>query len=148
MGSPVTAVLTSVNSLALTNLDPSSTYKWKVRSECDLTGSNVSAYTAWRFFSTLSSIRMTGGDAVLGANLNIFPNPTRGLFNISFVSEEIDNFEMTIVDAYGKVINQEYQQDFVGEYTQHLDLSEYPRGIYMVQIITKDSFVSKRVALQ
>ncbi|HIE74416.1 MAG TPA: T9SS type A sorting domain-containing protein [Flavobacteriales bacterium] len=33
-------------------------------------------------------------------------------------------------------------------FSKHLDLSSYPRGVYMVQIRTNDSFVSKRVVLQ
>ena len=37
---------------------------------------------------------------------------------------------------------------FVGEYTKQIDLSEYPQGIYIVQIKTNDSFVSKRVVIQ
>ena len=81
-------------------------------------------------------------------NLSIYPNPTRGVFNIFFISDEIDNFEITIVDAFGKLISQETKQAFVGEYSKQLDLSTYPRGIYMVQIRTNDSFVSKRVVLQ
>ena len=99
-------------------------------------------------FSTLSGSRITTGDSKLADNLSIFPNPTRGVFNIFFISDEIDNFEITIVDAFGKLISQETKQAFVGEYSKQLDLSTYPRGIYMVQIRTNDSFVSKRVVLQ
>jgi hypothetical protein len=81
-------------------------------------------------------------------NLNVYPNPTKGFFNISFVSEELDNFEISIVDAFGKIVSNEAQQNFIGEYTKQVDLSAYPRGIYMVQIKTQDSFVSKRIVLQ
>ena len=37
---------------------------------------------------------------------------------------------------------------YVMEYTKEVNLSDYPRGIYMVQIRTKGSFVSKRIVLQ
>ena len=78
----------------------------------------------------------------------MYPNPTRGLFNINFISDEVDNFEISIVDAFGKLIIQENKKDFIGEFTKQVDLSEYPRGIYMVQIKTENSFVSKRIVLQ
>ena len=81
-------------------------------------------------------------------NLSVYPNPTRGLFNISFVSEKIDDFEITLIDAFGKLIIQEDKKDFIGELTKQVDLSEYPRGIYMLQIKTRNSFVSKRIVLQ
>ena len=62
--------------------------------------------------------------------------------------KELTNFEISILDAFGKVITTEEKKAFVGEYIKQFDLSEYPRGIYMVQIKTNDSFVSKRVVLQ
>ena len=115
---------------------------------CNASGSNKSGFSSFKYFTTLSGSRITTGDTDLADNLNIFPNPTRGIFNIVFVAEELDNFEIIIVDAFGKLITQENKQAFIGEYNKQLDLSSYPRGIYMVQIRTKDSFVSKRVVLQ
>ena len=46
------------------------------------------------------------------------------------------------------LISYEEKQDFVGEYTKSVDLSAYSKGIYMVQIKTHDSFVTKRIVLQ
>ena len=50
--------------------------------------------------------------------------------------------------AFGNIIILENKQHFVGEYTKQVDLSTYPKGIYMVQIRTNDSFVSKRIVVQ
>ena len=133
---------------AISGLNPGITYKWRVKGLCDASGGNNSSWTGWQFFSTTSSNRITAGDVDLGINLNIFPNPTRGLFNISFVTEKVDNFEITIVDACGKLVSQDDKQDFIGEYTKQVDLSDSPRGIYMIQIRTQNSFVSKRIVLQ
>ncbi len=138
----------STNSLPLTGLDPSSTYKWRVRSNCDVSESNVSAFTSWQYFNTLSSIRISSGDAELAENLNIYPNPTRGLFNISFIADDIVTLELSVLDAYGKIIMIENREMFVGEFTKQVDLSEYPQGIYMVQIKTNNSFITKRVVVQ
>ena len=148
VGSPVTAVLTSVNNLTLTNLTQSSTYKWRVRSECDPNSSSVSSYSPWKFFSTLSSIRTTGGDSDLALKLNIFPNPNRGLFTINFLCQETSDFEMLIRNSLGQVIVKDTQQEFKGEYIKEINLSDLPIGIYIVEIKTKYSFVFKRVVLQ
>ena len=148
IGGPLNVQFTPTNLLALSGLNPSSTYKWKVRSECDLVSSNVSSFTSWQFFTTLSSIRISSGDAELIDNLKIYPNPTRGLFNISFVSDDIVTLELSVLDAYGKVIMTENKEMFVGEYTKQVDLSEYPQGIYMVHIKTNNSFITKRVVVQ
>ena len=84
----------------------------------------------------------------LGENLNVYPNPTNGMININFVSEELDNFEITVIDAFGMLISYEEKQEFVGEYTKSVDLSAYAKGIYMVQIKTRESFITKRIVLQ
>ena len=145
-----TKVVDTVNTNidAIASLDPGTTYKWRVKGICDASGQNNSPWKGWQLFSTLSSNRITAGDVNLGTNLNVYPNPTDGMFNISFVSEELDDFEITVIDAFGKLISYEDKQNFVGEYTKSVDLSEYTRGIYMVQIKTQDSFVTKRIVLQ
>jgi hypothetical protein len=135
------------NQLLQNNLSPGTSYHWQVRAVCG-SSSNMSGFTSYNVFSTLSGSRTTAGDTEFMNNLNIYPNPTRGLFNISFIAEEIDNFEITIIDAFGKLVSQEEKQDFIGEYTKQLNLSNYPRGIYMVQIKTKDFFISKRIVLE
>ena len=137
----------TTNQFLQTSLSAGTYYHWQVRAVCG-SSTNKSGWTSYNTFSTLSSIRITAGDTDLGVNLNIYPNPTQGVFNISFIAEKVDNFEITIVDAFGKLVSHEDKQDFIGEYTKQVDLSTYPRGIYMVQIKTQDSFVSKRIVLQ
>ena len=114
----------------------------------DNISSNVSAFTSWQYFTTLSSARISSGDTELFNNLNIYPNPTSGIFNISFVSENENSFNLTILDSYGKIIEIENKELFIGEFTKQVNLSEYPKGIYIVQIKTNDSFISKRIVLQ
>ena len=121
------------NQLLMNSLNSGTWYHWQVRAVCG-SSANMSGFTSYNTFQTLSSNRITAGDIQLGENLNIYPNPTRGLFNISFIAEKIDNFEITIIDAFGKLVSQEDKQDFIGEYTKQVDLSDYPRGIYMLQI--------------
>ncbi|MGY8987203.1 MAG: T9SS type A sorting domain-containing protein, partial [Flavobacteriales bacterium] len=140
--------IVNTNSLSLTSLNAGSTHKWRVHGVCDSLGTNLSSWSAMQIYSTLSSIRIITGNNKLADNLNIYPNPTRGLFNISFVSEEVNNFEIMLVDAFGKVIMKENKQQFIGEYTKQVDLSTYSKGIYMVKIRTNDSFVSKRILVQ
>ena len=58
-------------------------------------------FNSWQYFTTLSSIRISG-DTDLINNLNIYPNPNRGVFNISFISEQVNSFQLTIVDSLWK----------------------------------------------
>jgi hypothetical protein len=138
----------TTNDHNITGLISNEDYRWVIRTNCNSSGGYNSGWTAWDTFTTLSGNRIAAGDAQLGENLNIYPNPTRGMFNISFITEKVDDFEITIVDAFGKLVSQEDKKDFIGEYTKQVDLSDYNRGVYMVQIRTNYSFVSKRIVLQ
>ena len=64
------------------------------------------------------------------------------------MSDDVVALELLVLDAYGKVITIENKEMFVGEYTKQVDLSTYPKGIYMVQIKTNNSFITKRVVVQ
>jgi hypothetical protein len=141
-----TTIITNTHNIS--GLFSNSDYRWRIRAICDSSGSYNSGWTPWDTLSTLPSSRIAIGDSKLANKLNIFPNPTREIFNISFISEEMDNFKISIVDVYGKAVTSEYKHDFIGEYKKQLNLSGYPKGIYMVQIKTSNSFVSKRVVLQ
>ena len=136
----------TTNQLSQSGLNPGTYYHWQVRAVCG-SSANASGFTSYNTFST-SSNRITAGEVELALNLNVYPNPTDGMFNISFVSEEINSFEITVIDAFGKLISFEDKQDFVGEYSKSVDLSNYPKGIYMVQIKNQHSFVTKRIVLQ
>ena len=60
----------------------------------------------------------------------------------------INDFEINIVDAFGQMVSREAKQQFVGEYTKLVDLFNWPRGIYIVQIKCQDKIVSKRIILK
>jgi hypothetical protein len=151
VGAPFSTKIDTVittNTHNITGLIANENYRWRIKTNCNSSGSYNSGWTAWDTITTLSGNRIAAGDVELGVNLNIYPNPTRGIFKISFVSDEIDGFEITIIDAFGKMVSHEDKQDFIGEYTKIVDLSNWPRGVYMVQIKTQDSFTSKRIVLQ
>ena len=48
----------------------------------------------------------------------------------------------------GKMVYNELCKGFSGEYSRKVDLINQPKGIYMVQIRTRDSLISKRLVLQ
>ena len=42
----------------------------------------------------------------------------------------------------------ENRQQFIGEYTKIVDLSNWPRGMYVVRIKTQQEIIQKRILLQ
>jgi len=81
-------------------------------------------------------------------NIQIFPNPSRDIFNITFTSNEKQDLEIRIINVIGENIFIESKQQFVGEYTKQISLEEYPKAIYFLEIETQDRVINKKLILQ
>jgi hypothetical protein len=90
--------------------------------------------------------RVEGGTAI--TNLDVYPNPSRDLFNVTFTSEDVQDLEVRVINIVGEVVYTENLQQFVGEYTKSIDLETYTKGIYFLEIDTNDGIVNKKLILQ
>jgi uncharacterized delta-60 repeat protein len=70
-------------------------------------------------------------------NINLFPNPTQGMFIVQF--GEITNATVNIYDCKGQLLS---QQKNVNEKSLKFDLSNYANGLYILELIQKSN--SKR----
>ncbi len=94
----------------------------------------------------VAPIRLEGGSSI--NNLEVYPNPSKDIFNVSFVSEDIQNLEVRVLNLIGEVIYTEGLEQFVGEYTKSINLSNYTKGVYFLEITTNDGVVNKKIVLQ
>jgi len=92
-------------------------------------------------------IRINSENSSIG-NLTIYPNPSRDVFNISFVSEEKQNLEVRLLNVIGEQLIAEDLKQFVGEYTKEIDLTNKAKGIYFLEIETDDGIINKKLILQ
>ena len=134
-----------VNKFGLT---PGESYRAQGRTFCD---SNITAYrsptwTAPIFWTQPGSIREGGGLSI--NNLDIYPNPSRDIFNITFNSEEKQDLRIRILSVVGAEVYSEDRENFIGEYTKQVSLDNYGKGIYFLEIETNDGIVNKKLILQ
>ena len=81
-------------------------------------------------------------------NLNIYPNPSRDIFNVSFTTEEKQNLKVRLVNVIGEQLVSEDLQQFIGTYTKQLDLTNKAKGVYFLEIETDDGVINKKLILQ
>ena len=82
-------------------------------------------------------------DAISDAEkINIYPNPTDGLLYIN-VSNSIIN-DIVVTDISGQV----YINETVNTDQTEIDLSSYPKGIYLVNIVTENDSYTKKIVLK
>jgi len=93
-----------------------------------------------------NSIKVEG--EMLINNLEVYPNPSRDVFNLSFTSEIKQDIEVSIVNLLGENIFTDNLKNFVGEYTHSFYLLEYSKGIYLLELNSDNGLVNKKLILQ
>ena len=94
----------------------------------------------------VAPIRLEGGNSI--NNLEVYPNPSKDIFNVSFVSEDMQNLEVRVLNLIGEVVYTEGLEQFIGEYTKSINMSSYTKGVYFLEITTNNGVVNKKIVLQ
>ena len=81
-------------------------------------------------------------------NLSIFPNPTEALINIKFSIENNQNVTLRLFNNIGEVLYEDNLQQFIGEYVKSINLEQYNKAIYFLEIETDDGVITKKLILQ
>jgi hypothetical protein len=129
-------------------LTPGQSYRGQSKTWCDPAGGSykADAWTSLIFWTQPTSVRLEGGSAI--NNLSIYPNPSRDVFNVSFTSDTKQDLKVRILNLIGEELINENLQQFIGEYTKQIDLSNNAKGIYFLEIETNDGVINKKLILQ
>ena len=106
----------------------------------------ATSWTALVTWTQPTSIRLEGGESI--ANLDVYPNPSKDVFNITFTSETVQNLKVRVLNVVGEEIILEDLQQFVGEYTKQINLQDNAKGIYFLEIETDEGIINKKLILQ
>ena len=69
--------------------------------------------------------------------------------NYAYVTtEEKQNLKVRIVNIIGEELINEDLQQFIGEYTKKIDLTNNAKGIYFLEIETDNGIINKKLILQ
>jgi hypothetical protein len=93
------------------------------------------------------NVTVVGINEILaGANVNVYPNPTEGLFNVSATFANPETMQITVTDALGQTIYKSIPKTTISELTT-IDLRNKANGIYFVELTTDKGSVVKKVSL-
>jgi hypothetical protein len=128
-------------------LTPGETYRGQARTFCDPNGGAYFSlsWTSLQYW-TQPVVRVEGGEAI--ANLDVYPNPSRDVFNISFTSETVQDLRVRVLNVIGEKLIEDDLQQFVGEYTKQINLEDNAKGIYFLEIETNNGVINKKLILQ
>ena len=120
-------------------------YSWRIRGACGTNGTSWATIFSQPVTYTLGGARLENSSV---ANLDVYPNPSRDIFNVTFTSEEAQTMTVKVVNMIGEEIFTEELTEFVGQYTQVIDMNTQPKGIYFLEITTSTGGINKKIVLQ
>ena len=119
-------------------------YEWGIRTFCGTGSTWKSPWESGPNFVAGSSARL----AAPVTALEVYPNPSRDIFNVSFTSEEAQTINVKVVNVIGEVMYSESLEEFKGSYEQGIDLTGKAKGVYFLEITTNTGGINKKIALQ
>ena len=130
-------------------LVPGETYRGQARTWCNVSGGAYRSptWTSLIYWTQPTSIR-DGGLVSSIVDLEVYPNPSRDVFNLNFVSEYNQTLKVRILNVVGEEIYTEDLESFIGEYRKQINLEEYSRSIYFLEIETMNGVINKKLMLQ
>lgn len=81
-------------------------------------------------------------------NLNFYPNPNQGIFDLSFQVDKMANLSLAIFDMNGKAVFEDNRSNFLGEYNQKINITDHAKGSYFLRIIANQNALYKKIMVQ
>jgi hypothetical protein len=66
--------------------------------------------------------------------VDFYPNPNNGRFNLSFNLSNQGDTEIAIFTLDGKKVYEEKLPNFTGNYQQEIDISKNANGVYFIRV--------------
>lgn len=83
----------------------------------------------------------------LDASIELYPNPTKGVLNIS-VNKNVGDMTIEIVDVEGRVVFSSNEKNVQSGFVKQVSMEQYPNGNYMIKLKANGQQVSHNVTLQ
>ena len=80
-------------------------------------------------------------------NYNIYPNPTNGVYNVSFSAKEANAVTLRMVDATGRIVYNQTVNAVVGENIIPVN-ANVSAGIYMLQIQNGSTMNTAKIVVE
>jgi hypothetical protein len=77
--------------------------------------------------------------------LSVFPNPTDGLFQVEFYNNEPCQYDIEIINSSGVKI---FSMNCLEYPMVTIDITDQPKGVYLVSIISQGQIFSRKVILK
>ncbi|HRY33502.1 MAG TPA: C10 family peptidase [Bacteroidales bacterium] len=82
------------------------------------------------------------------SDINIYPNPSRGILNLQFSQDMPGEAEVLLMNLTGQILRQENTGRFSGQYKGSFDLSDLAKGVYLLKLSNELGSYQQRLVIQ
>ncbi|MBE9491303.1 MAG: T9SS type A sorting domain-containing protein, partial [Bacteroidetes bacterium] len=113
-----------------------------------ITWSSNSSITApgWEILYEIDNIGVEEKEAF--ADLQIYPNPAQDMLNISFSSNNLQSFEIKLMNITGKLVYAQNYTDHSGNFNKNINLSNLAKGVYILNLNSATGTLTKKVVIR
>jgi hypothetical protein len=79
--------------------------------------------------------------------LSVFPNPSSGTFQIIGKNAGKGFFQLRIIDAKGNLVYAEQKDNSNSEFQKEINLSNHPKGIYFVELLSAEGSSTRKIII-
>ncbi|MGC6490446.1 MAG: T9SS type A sorting domain-containing protein, partial [Flavobacteriales bacterium] len=124
---------------------PGDEISWRIRGACGTNGTSWATIFTQPVTFTLGGARLENSSV---ANLDVYPNPSRDIFNVTFNSEQAQTIAVKVVNMIGEEMYTEELTEFVGLYEKQIDLSQFSKGVFFLEVKTDTIQFNSKLVLQ
>ena len=77
--------------------------------------------------------------------LRVYPNPAKGIFNISLRDAGSGQIELRVYNINGQLVRETSLKCLPGEFSTQLDLTSSPEGMYHLRLIDGDRVIHRKI---
>jgi len=105
-------------------------------------------YTAtWDVCGVLTVLSLNSFETT--TNLNVFPNPSNGIANLSYTLNKAGNTSVEVINTLGERVSVEnYGFQNAGNYNYTIGAENLAKGLYIVRLTNGSNFATRTIAIQ
>ena len=84
-------------------------------------------------------------EAVENNSISIYPNPSDGMFTVSFSVDITKTYILELKNTLGQIVYSQTVKSLTGNFSQAIDISIYGKGIYLFGLTVDNKQTVKKV---
>jgi hypothetical protein len=81
-------------------------------------------------------------------SIQIAPNPSNSTFTLTYKSGKPESITIKLSDALGKIISTKSMKNFNGEINEIIDLTGFPKGVYILELSSNEMKETRKLVIE